>query len=90
VNESPHHYSNDNGIRKVNFTTSKNLVVKSTFPHRNIRKYTWKSPDGQTQNRINNILIDKRWHSSILDIGYYILRELTDTDHYLVVAQIRK
>jgi hypothetical protein len=27
VNESLHQYSNDNGIRIVNFTTSKNLAV---------------------------------------------------------------
>jgi hypothetical protein len=34
-NESSHEISNDNGIRVVNFATSKNLVVKSTmFPHR--------------------------------------------------------
>jgi len=34
-NESVHQDSNDNGVRIVNFTTSKNLVVKTTmFPHR--------------------------------------------------------
>jgi len=39
-NESLHQESNDNGVRIVNFATSKNLVVKSTiFHHRNIRKY---------------------------------------------------
>jgi len=33
-NESPHQYSNDNDVIKVNFATSKNLVVKSKkFPH---------------------------------------------------------
>jgi hypothetical protein len=38
-NESLHEISNDNGIRVVNFATSKNLTVKSTmFPHRNIHK----------------------------------------------------
>ena len=38
-NESLHQDSNDNGVRIVNFGTSKNLVVKSTmFPHRNISK----------------------------------------------------
>jgi hypothetical protein len=47
VNESLHRDSNDNGVRAVNFATSKDLVVKSTmFPHRNIHKYTWTSPDG--------------------------------------------
>ena len=35
--ESLHQDSNDNGVRLVNFVTSKNLVVMSTmFPHRNI------------------------------------------------------
>jgi hypothetical protein len=34
--ESLHEISNDNGVRLVNFATSKNLRVKSTmFPHRN-------------------------------------------------------
>jgi hypothetical protein len=46
-NESLHEISNDNGVRVVNFATSKNLVLKSTmFPHRKIHKYTWTSPDG--------------------------------------------
>ena len=41
-NESLHQDGNDNGVRIVNFTTSKNLVVKSTMlPHRSIHKYTW-------------------------------------------------
>jgi len=67
--ESLHLDSNDNGVRLVNFATSKNLVVKSTmFPHRNIRKYTWTSPDGKTHNQIDHILIDRRWHSSVLDV----------------------
>jgi hypothetical protein len=44
-NESLHEISNDNGVRVVNFATSKNLMVKITmFPHRNIHKYTWTSP----------------------------------------------
>ena len=36
-NESLHQDNNDNGVRIVNFATSKNLVIKSAmFPHRNI------------------------------------------------------
>jgi exonuclease III len=46
-NESLHEASNDNGVREVNFATSKNLTVKSkTFPHHNIHKHTSTSPDG--------------------------------------------
>jgi hypothetical protein len=38
--ESIHKISNDNGVRLVNFATSKHLIVRSTIsPHRNIHKY---------------------------------------------------
>jgi len=30
--------------------------------------YTWSSPDGKTHNHFDHILIDRRWHSSILDV----------------------
>jgi hypothetical protein len=66
-NESLHQDSNDNGVRTVNFATSKNLVVKSMIdPHQNIHKYTWTSPNGKTHSQIDHILIDMRWHSSVL------------------------
>jgi hypothetical protein len=63
--------SNDNAVRIVNFGTSTNVVVNSTmFPHRNIRKCTWTLAGRKTHNQIYHILIDRRWHSSILDVGY--------------------
>jgi hypothetical protein len=31
-------------------------------------KGTWTSPDGKTHNQNGHILIDKRWHSNIVDI----------------------
>jgi hypothetical protein len=59
-NESLHEASNDKGVRVVNFATSKNLIVKSTtFPHRDIHKHTWTSPDGVTYNQKDHVLIDK-------------------------------
>ena len=51
--ESLHQDSNDNGVRIVNFATSKNLVVKNTmFPYPNIQKYTLTSPDRKTGDDI--------------------------------------
>jgi exonuclease III len=52
--ESLHEISNDNGVRVVNFITSKNLIVKSTmFPHHSIHKFTWTSPGCKTHNQID-------------------------------------
>jgi hypothetical protein len=59
-NECLHEISNDNGIRVVNFATSKNLTVKSTmFPHRIIHKYTWTSLDGKAHNQIDHFRVDR-------------------------------
>jgi hypothetical protein len=85
-NESLNQDSNDNGVRIVNFATSKILVVKSTmFPHRNIHKYNWISPDG----KIDYILLGRRWHSSILD-GRSCTGTNFETDDSLVVAKVRE
>ena len=61
------------------------------FLHRNIRvhKYTWTPPDGKTHNQIEHILIDKRRQSSILDLRSFRGVDC-DTDHYLVVANVRE
>jgi exonuclease III len=47
-NESLRASRNDNVFRVVIFVTFKNLIVKSRmFPHNNIHKFTWTSPDGK-------------------------------------------
>jgi hypothetical protein len=52
-NESLHEASNDNGVRVVNFATSKNLIVKSTtFSNRDIHKHIKTFPDVVTHNQI--------------------------------------
>jgi len=56
-NESLHQDSNDNNkqcrIKKSNFR-------RTMFPHRNIHKYTWTNPDGETHDQIDRILIDRK------------------------------
>jgi len=89
-NDSLHQDSNDDGVRIVNFTTSKNLVVKSTiFPHRIIHRYAWSSPNGNTHKQAEQILIDKRRLSSILDVRSCRGADC-NTDYYLVVAKVRE
>jgi exonuclease III len=87
-NESLHKTSNDNGVRILNFATSKNLVVKSTMlPHHKIHKYTWTSPDGKTHNQIDHVLVDRRRQSSILDVQSFRGAD-GDTDRYLLAAYL--
>jgi hypothetical protein len=72
----------------VNIATSKNFVVKcNMLPHCSVCKYNWTSPDGQTHNQIDHVLIDRRRHSSVSDIRYFRGADC-DTDHYLLVAKI--
>jgi hypothetical protein len=46
-NKSLYEINIDNGARVVNCATSKNLIVRM-FPHCNIHKFTWTSPNGKT------------------------------------------
>jgi hypothetical protein len=76
---------NDNEVRIVN-----NLDVKSTmFTHRNFHKYTWTYLDGKTHNQIDHLLIERKRLTSISDVRSF-RRIYCDTDHYLVVAEVRE
>jgi hypothetical protein len=67
----------------------RNVLSSTMFLHRNIHKYIWTSRDGKTHNQIDHILIDRRWHSSILDIRSCRGADC-DTDHYLVAVKVRE
>jgi hypothetical protein len=48
-NESSYEISNDNGVRIINFATSRYVIVKSIlFPYLNIHKCACTSSDGKT------------------------------------------
>jgi hypothetical protein len=57
------------------------------FVYRNIYSYIWNCRDRKTQNQIDHILIDRRWHSNILDARSF-RGAACDTDHSLVVSKV--
>jgi hypothetical protein len=59
------------------------------FPHCNIHKYTWTSPDVKIHNQIGHILVDRRRHLNVLDVRSFEAADC-DSDHYLVVAKVMK
>jgi endonuclease/exonuclease/phosphatase family metal-dependent hydrolase len=78
-NESLHEINKYNGVRVVNFATSKNLTVKGALT----------SPDGKPHNQIDHILVEKRRHWNVLDVRSFRAADC-DTDHYLVVVKVRE
>jgi hypothetical protein len=59
------------------------------FPHCSIHNYTWTCPGGKTRNQIDHVVIDRRRHSSILDVRSFRGADC-DTYRYLVVAKVRE
>jgi hypothetical protein len=57
------------------------------FTHCNIHKHNWTSPDGKMKHQINHVLIDKRWHSSIVEVKSFRGTD-SDTHYYLVDEEI--
>jgi len=49
---------------------------------------TWRSPDGQTFNQIDLLLIDARHVSNVMDVRTFRGANI-DSDHYLLISQIR-
>ena len=57
---------NEAGQRLIEFCQENALVTENTlFQQHKRRLYTWTSPDGQHQNKINYVLCSQRWRSSI-------------------------
>lgn len=60
---------NDNGKRKVAFCDTNNLVItETTFTHKDIHKYAWTSPDGQTRNQFDHVVVNSRFRWSVSDM----------------------
>lgn len=80
---------NDNGERLLDFCTGNQLFIGGTkFPHRDIHKYTWQSPDGFTRNQIDHIMISRKFLGCLLDVKTIRGADIY-SDHQLLVGIIR-
>ena len=80
---------NDNGERLCDFCETNRLTVGGTlFQHKEIHKYTWKSPDGKTEIQIDHIIINNKWKRSLNDVR---VKRLADfgSNHHLLVAKVK-
>lgn len=60
---------NNNGERLVELCQTFQFVIGgSIFPHKEIHKYTWTSPSGNSRNQIDHICVSRRWRSSLTDV----------------------
>ena len=88
--ESLHKETNNNGLRLIDFASGKCMTISSTkFPHKNIHKATWISPDGATRNQIDHVLIDRRHGSDIQNVRSYRGAD-ADSDHLLVKIKYKQ
>ena len=63
---------NETGQRLIEFCQENALVITNNFFQQHKRRlYTWTSPDGQHQNKIDYILCSQKWRSSIQSIQLY-------------------
>ena len=58
--------TNERGLRLLEFTTFKDLVLANTFGHhKTSRRWIWLSPNGQHHSQIDYILVRKRLQSGV-------------------------
>ena len=77
---------NERGTRLVQFATSKNLKIANThYKKRKSRKWTWRSPNGETKNEIDYILANK----NIVQNVDVIQRVNIGSDHRMVRSTIK-
>ncbi|XP_055548204.1 uncharacterized protein LOC129731867 [Wyeomyia smithii] len=63
-------------------------ICSTHFARLNIRKHTWRYPNGEACSQIDHMLIDGRHFSDVIDVRSFRGPNI-DTDHYLVVGKIR-
>jgi hypothetical protein len=80
---------NGNGEKLAEMCTSYDLVIGGTlFPHKEIHKLTWYSPNGRDKNQIDHFMINGTWRRSLMDVR--VMRGAdVGSDHQMVLAVVK-
>lgn len=82
-------HMSENGELFTEWCSNNNLVIGGTlFPHKDVHKVTWVSPDQHTQNQIDHFSISRKWRGSLLDVRNRRGADVA-TDHHLIIARIK-
>ena len=80
---------NERGVTLIEWCQEHNLCIANTCFDKHPRKlWTWKSPNDQTRNQIDYIIVPQKFRTSILDDNAYPSADC-DSDHNPVVAKFR-
>ena len=77
---------NDNGERFVTFCATNSLFIISTmYPHKDIHKHCWTSPDGRYRSQIDHTAVNATFRESVSDSRVYRGVDIA-SDHNLMVT----
>ena len=80
---------NEHGERLIEFFQQNELLITNTFFKQHPRKlHIWKSPDGETRNQIDYILINKRFRNCVKQVKTYPGCDIT-SDHNPVIVKMK-
>ena len=81
---------NARGEKLLTFCAVNNLFITNTMykQKRDSRHWTWKSPDQKTHNKIDFIIINKKWKHCITNSRSFPSADVA-SDHQLVLANLR-
>ena len=81
---------NERGEKLLSFCTVNNLCISNTLfkESKPSRQWTWESPDGVTKNKIDYIIIKRKWKSSVASSRSFPSGDI-GSDHQLVLANIK-
>lgn len=79
----------NNGEKLLDICASNKLVIGgSIFPHKNIHKATWVTPDHVMVNQIDHICINKKFRRTLQDVKAKRGADVA-SDHHLLTARLK-